>query len=171
MINKIPISTKVEGFQQTYKLIFAWPLTSIYNPIMEIWIHKKILLLFPLVSYICTYLHMCLCLYECVYIIFFFAHFSNYLLNFESSLYILIQVLNKIYGKYTHTHTQTHTHTHTYSILSQSVSLFVFLTVFFKIHLYWSIIASQCCVSFCCTAKWISHTYTYIPSFLDFLPI
>ena len=26
-------------------------------------------------------------------------------------------------------------------------------------------------VSLYCTAKWISHTYTYTPSFLDFLPI
>ena len=36
---------------------------------------------------------------------------------------------------------------------------------------YWSIVALHCCVSFCYTAKWISHAYTYIPSFLDFLPI
>jgi len=29
----------------------------------------------------------------------------------------------------------------------------------------------QCCVRFCGTAKGISHTYTYIPLFLDLLPI
>ena len=45
-----------------------------------------------------------------------------------------------------------------------------FFFLFLKLILL-AIIVLQCCVSFHCMEKWISHTHTYIPSLLDFLPI
>ena len=35
--------------------------------------------------------------------------------------------------------------------------------IFLLIDLYWSIVASQYCVNFCCTTKWISHMHTHVP--------
>ena len=59
---------------------------------------------------------------------------------------------------------------------SELPAFVVFSNSFFSVLLkkkkffYWHIVALQYCVSFCCAAKWISHTCTYI-SFLNFLPM
>ena len=40
------------------------------------------------------------------------------------------------------------------------------LNLLFKINCSWSIVDLLCCVSFYCTSKWISYTYTYTHSFV-----
>ena len=40
---------------------------------------------------------------------------------------------------------------------------FPYIYDIFLIDLYWSIITSQYCVSFCCTTKQISHMHTHVP--------
>ena len=37
------------------------------------------------------------------------------------------------------------------------------------IYFYWSAIALQSCVAFCCTMTWVSYVHTYIPSLVDSL--
>ena len=53
-----------------------------------------------------------------------------------------------------------------------SVRIYTIVTCFWGIlkNCYWCMVALHCCVTFCWTAKWVSYMYTYIPSFLDFLP-
>ena len=48
-------------------------------------------------------------------------------------------------------------------IFSRHKPLHLLSIDFFLVELYWSIIASLYCVSFCCTPKWVNRVHTYVP--------
>ena len=61
----------------------------------------------------------------------------------------------------------------TYRTIEIIINCFKLLNFILFLNFYWSIVHLYCYVSFRCTAKWISYTYTYIHSlfFLDTFPI
>ena len=50
-----------------------------------------------------------------------------------------------------------------WSLSSVFMNLNLLLPLHFFLHIYWSIIALQWCISSCFITKWISYTYTYVP--------
>ena len=68
-------------------------------------------------------------------------------------------------GRKTLRHNDSSVGTITYSFNKYLCFTFLFI----NFHLI--IVALQCCVSFCCIAKWISYMYMYISSLLDFFSI
>ena len=48
-----------------------------------------------------------------------------------------------------------------------SIAICAFYIVCFLKN-YWSMVELQCCISFRCTAEWVSYTYTYFNPFSDF---
>ena len=56
-------------------------------------------------------------------------------------------------------------------IWSDLISRIISLKIFAFCCCCWSLVDLPCCVSFSCTAKWISYTFTYIHPFVYSFPI
>ena len=70
----------------------------------------------------------------------------------------------------THNHHQHRTQLHSYTFRKCTVTEHMKQIIFFFV-LYifnWSIVDLQCCVNYCCTAKWFSYTYMHAFFFIFF---